>query len=117
MELENSNDTTEHIEGALSYSFLIQTNITFLSSYPISGLFVQMPNDTSGRRNFHVGSGISYIFNNVSSTSLTEPVLLTYFFGVIRRPFPLRDQFLHSKKKSYRLRERSDYVNMTFKGQ
>lgn len=63
IELENSEEAERHIEGELRYSFPIETNTTFLSSYPINGLPVEMTSDE--RKNFIVGSGITYLFNNV----------------------------------------------------
>lgn len=65
IELENSNDTERHIEGDLSYSFPIETNITFLSGYPIKGLPVEMNDASDKRKNFIVGSTNTYRYNNV----------------------------------------------------
>jgi len=73
VELENSKDAEQHIEGELSYSFPIETNITFLSSYPINGLPVEMADDE--RKNFIVGSGTTYLVNNTFAVERLVPAL------------------------------------------
>lgn len=61
--LENSEEAERHIAGELSYSFPIETNITFLSNYPINGLPVEMSDE---KQNFIIGSGTTYLFKSVS---------------------------------------------------
>lgn len=75
IELENSDDTERHIEGDLSYSYPIETNITFLSSYPINGLLVEMSDESDESKNFIVGSTNTYVYNNVNT--------YLYFSGII----------------------------------
>lgn len=65
IELENSNDVDQHVEGELRYSFPVETNITFLSSYPINGLPVVISDESDGKKNFIVGSGSAYRYDNV----------------------------------------------------
>jgi len=73
IELENANDTDGHIEGDLSYSFPIETNTTFLSSYPIAGLSVEMLDESDVKKNFIIGSTNTYIFNDTFSVERLVP--------------------------------------------
>lgn len=59
--IENPEDAEKYVEGGLSYSFSIETNITFLSSYPITGLPVELSDESDRRKDFTVGSGTSYL--------------------------------------------------------
>ncbi|KAG4071878.1 hypothetical protein HA402_006039 [Bradysia odoriphaga] len=71
--IENPEDTEKHIDGELSYSFPIQTNITFLSSYPINGLPVELSDESDRRKDFTVGSGSSYLYNSTFSVERLVP--------------------------------------------
>lgn len=66
MNIENREEVDKHIEGELGYSFSIETNITFLSNYPINGLPVELTDETDRRKDFVVGSGISYLYTTVT---------------------------------------------------
>ncbi|XP_037033118.1 uncharacterized protein LOC119072075 [Bradysia coprophila] len=71
--IENPEDAEKHIDGELTYSFPIQTNITFLSSYPINGLPVELSDESDRRKDFTVGSGSSYLYNSTFSVERLVP--------------------------------------------
>lgn len=90
-ELENSNDTEQHIEGDIKYNFPIKTDVTFLSSYPINGLPVEMIDESDKNINFNVGSSNSYIYENVRRHKNLILKFKDEQIICICRRFPLRD--------------------------
>ncbi|KAJ6647289.1 hypothetical protein Bhyg_02511 [Pseudolycoriella hygida] len=62
--LDNPSDVEKHIEGEIIYSFPIESNVTFLSNYPIKGLPVEMSDGPDDGKHFIVGSGFAYVFSS-----------------------------------------------------